>query len=74
VAQVSCGVDCGDGDTYSLIYSATIVSIEPSGSGGTPYLLNLTGTISAVPVPAAIWLFGSGLVGLMGVARRLKAA
>ena len=27
---------------------------------------------SAVPVPAAVWLFGSGLVGLMGVARRKK--
>lgn len=25
---------------------------------------------SAVPVPAAAWLFGSGLVGLIGVARR----
>lgn len=28
---------------------------------------------SAVPVPAAIWLFGSGLLGLVGVARRKKA-
>lgn len=28
---------------------------------------------SAVPVPAAAWLFGSGLLGLIGVARR-KAA
>lgn len=27
-------------------------------------------TISAVPVPAAIWLFGSGLLGLAGIARR----
>lgn len=26
-----------------------------------------------VPVPAAIWLFGSGLIGLVGVARRKKA-
>lgn len=26
--------------------------------------------VSAVPVPAAIWLFGSGLLGLAGVARR----
>lgn len=31
------------------------------------------GDVSAVPVPAAVWLFGSGLVGLIGVARRKKA-
>lgn len=30
-------------------------------------------SISAVPVPAAVWLFGSGLIGLAGVARRKKA-
>ena len=29
---------------------------------------------SAVPIPAAVWLFGSGLVGLIGVARRKNAA
>ena len=28
---------------------------------------------SAVPVPAAVWLFGSGLIGLIGIARRKKA-
>lgn len=27
-------------------------------------------TVSAVPVPAAIWLFGSGLIALMGFAKR----
>ena len=27
---------------------------------------------SAVPVPAAVWLFGSGLIGLAGLARRKK--
>lgn len=27
-------------------------------------------SVSAVPVPAAVWLFGSGLIGLMGFARR----
>ena len=29
--------------------------------------------VSAVPIPAAAWLFGSGLLGLVGVARRKKA-
>ncbi len=29
---------------------------------------------SAVPVPAAIWLFGSGILGLIGFSRRKKAA
>ena len=28
---------------------------------------------SVVPVPAAVWLFGSGLLGLVGVARRKRA-
>lgn len=28
------------------------------------------GDVSAVPVPAAVWLFGSGLLGLVGIARR----
>ena len=31
------------------------------------------GDVSPVPVPAAVWLFGSGLLGLFGVARRQKA-
>lgn len=30
--------------------------------------------VGAVPVPAAVWLFGSGLIGLVGVARRKKTA
>lgn len=29
--------------------------------------------ISAVPLPAAVWLFGSGLIGLAGIARRRSA-
>jgi len=31
-----------------------------------------SGDVSPVPVPAAAWLFGSGIIGLIGVARRKK--
>jgi hypothetical protein len=45
---------------------------------GSISLLAATGTVSfsasAVPVPAAIWLLGSGLLGLGGVARRRRVA
>ena len=34
----------------------------------------MTPTLKAVPVPAAVWLFGSGLLGLVGVSRRKKSA
>ncbi len=42
---------------------------------GTTYMLNISmsqevSATSAIPVPAAAWLFGSGLIGLLGVARR----
>ncbi len=34
---------------------------------------NVEFTASAVPIPAAVWLFGSGLIGLVGMARRKTA-
>jgi hypothetical protein len=36
-------------------------------------LLNYNFITTPVPVPAAVWLFGSGLLGLIGVARRKQA-
>ena len=33
----------------------------------------LQGSWSVVPVPGAVWLFGSGLIGLIGIARRKEA-
>jgi hypothetical protein len=43
-----------------------------NGVGSLTYTTNPAGPV--VPVPAAVWLLGSGLIGLMGVARRRNAA
>lgn len=60
-----------DGTTYTLDYYW-----DNSFNGGnylgplgvSQYHLHLTGTV--VPIPAALWLFGSGLLGLAGIAKR----
>ena len=46
--------------------------LHPQGlnQGGGSYQLTLWGSTAPVPVPAAVWLFASGLVGLVGLARR----
>ncbi|MDH3514446.1 MAG: VPLPA-CTERM sorting domain-containing protein [Gammaproteobacteria bacterium] len=61
---------------YGASYSTTqwaYLGGAPAGAGRPMYALSSEFTVSAVPVPAAMWLFGSGLLGLVGVARR-KAA
>lgn len=64
-------IDCGagnPGDTCTGV--GTPMQIGPF-PGQAPAF---NGVVSAVPVPAAVWLFGSGLLGLVGVARRRKQA
>ncbi|MCP4301204.1 MAG: VPLPA-CTERM sorting domain-containing protein [Gammaproteobacteria bacterium] len=45
-----------------------------SGNTGrnTPEYLTAELTVSPVPVPAAIWLFGTALIGFVGMSRRIK--
>ena len=74
---MSCSqTSCSNSSTFTMDYNAHVPLNDASGFGGVAYSLHMTGvvgTVSAVPVPAAVWLFGSGLVGLVGVARRKKA-
>ena len=41
---------------------------------GTTDVVRLNVVPSQVPVPPSVWLFGSGLLGLIGIARRRRAA
>jgi hypothetical protein len=57
------------------------ISTSPAGtnalnvtfSDGTVLSVDVQ-VVPAIPVPAAVWLFGSGLIGLVGVARRKARA
>lgn len=55
----------GWSDTATLYYSLLPYNVD--------YSIEVAGTASTVPVPAAVWLFGSGLLGLIGIARRKKS-
>ncbi|VAW73276.1 hypothetical protein MNBD_GAMMA15-659 [hydrothermal vent metagenome] len=70
-----------NGDSWTLIRATTLSGlfdqvlfpVLPGWSWELIYgsdKILLTGQVSSVPVPAAVWLFGSGLLGLVGVARR----
>lgn len=73
-----------EGLVLSLVFSGdlssftgTLRTIETSGSGLTANTTTFDYAVNgaaAVPVPAAAWLFGSGLIGLSAVARRRRAA
>ena len=52
----------GNGSYYAAAHVQGIGPSDGSGWIGAP-----------VPVPAAVWLFGSGLLGLVGIARRKRA-
>lgn len=53
----------GDGLTWNISYLTDAID--------TTDIVRLS-VVSAVPVPPAIWLFGSGLLGLIGIARKRK--
>lgn len=56
------------GSYYAVVSGSSAV---PSGGA---YTIQLYAEASPVPVPAAVWLLGSGLIGLVGVARRKEKA
>lgn len=62
------------GSTLELLSSDWLPQPQsPANSAGLRMVFTVTAVQQVVPVPAAVWLFGSAL-GLMGVARRRLAA
>jgi len=64
------------GDTGGVGFSALDAGATETqaGAGLGEDLDNLVfAVVTPVPIPSAIWLFGSGLLGLVGIARRKKA-
>ena len=59
------GGDINPGSVFTLP-EANTYAVQFAGLGGIEVVVDL----APVPVPAAVWLFGSGLLGLVGVARR----
>lgn len=83
--DLSFGIDLWTYNTENVDVNGNTVTetveycIDPLACGVTPLahaaltpltLGQTTVTVSAVPVPAAVWLFVSGIAGLVGVSRR----
>ena len=67
IAGVFTGKILSSQDGGSSWFSSNQYGFDYASFNGT---VSAIGTVSAVPVPAAIWLFGSGLLGLIGISRR----
>lgn len=62
------------GSTYSCAWFGTCHIPVAVNGGITSLVVSYPGaTVSTVPVPPAVWLFGSGLLGLAAIARRKQA-
>lgn len=56
--------------TFTATSASSLLSINNGAPGNPIVFVDNVSVVSAVPVPAAAWLFGSGLIGLIGLSRR----
>jgi len=65
------GIQIGEGGASadSIIFSENTLTLI-SESSSRPDQIRVITAVSTVPVPAAFWLFGSGLIGLISVTKR----
>lgn len=65
ISRIANGIDTNNNANDFQLGCVTPGTINIAGTGDCSYA-----DINAVPVPAAAWLFGSGLLGLVGIARK----
>ena len=58
--------DAAPGNYFVSFFGFATLSVPQLGQYG----IEISQVSSPVPVPAAVWLFGSGLIGLVGMTRR----
>jgi hypothetical protein len=59
-----------DGITSLGPSTEVVLGIGGTGEGPDGHALIMVRDVAAVPVPAAVWLFGSAMIGLLGLGRR----
>lgn len=64
------GLGLTAGTTYIAVISSFSDVPTSFGEPNGAWELDITGPGAVIPVPAAVWLFGSGLIGLLGLRRR----
>ena len=82
--QVDIVANSGGSIASPMIGSATITDPQKADLLAGLWYINIhssfrpggeiRGQVEVVPIPAALWLFGSGLLGLIGLARRKQTA
>jgi hypothetical protein len=64
------GVGTAPAPDGTVTVDFNVLVLSPAGGSGYFDSIAANQVVAAIPVPAAVWLFGSGLIGLVGVARR----
>ena len=62
----------GDPNNDIAIFGSFGSHLVANDTSGTQFSIPFASYATLIPIPSAVWLFGSGLIGLIGVARRRK--
>jgi len=69
-ADFDASISAATGDMFTSLTLASTIAV---GTSPEPFARDFVITYTPVPVPPAVWLMVSGLIGLVGIARRKRA-